>query len=239
MSASVPSRRALLQATLIAAAGAAVLVVTWKAFPIDLWARALLDAVADMGIYGPLVYALVYVIVGSLGVPRTPLNVGAGIVFSFPLALATVLVSATVTFLLTFSIARHTASQWVRRRLDALPEARKIMQAVEEEGFKLVLLLRMNPFVPAVIKGYGFGTTTLRLAPYLAASVLGFLPIACAHVYLGWAGGRAMMSASEQPDSWRTALLIGGGVLSVALVVFVYVFANRALQKRSTPTAGS
>lgn len=211
----------------------AAIAILWKALPVTLWVRGLLDGVSQLGIWGPLAYGFIYVAASLLGVPRTPLNVGAGIVFSLPVALGVVLVCATITFVLTFEIARHVASDWVARKIDKVPNARRIMDAVEREGFKLVLLLRMNPFLPAVIKGYGFGTTSLKMRTYLPASILGFLPIGVAHVFLGWLGGTAMMVSSSQPPAWRYGLLIGGGLVSLLLIVFVTWFANRALNKRT------
>lgn len=217
----------------LAALTVAAVALAWKALPVTLWIRAFLGSVSDLGFWGPLAYGFVYVVASLLGMPRTPLNIGAGIVFSFPVALVVVLVCATITFVLTFEIARHVASDWVARKIDAVPNARRIMEAVEREGFKLVLLLRMNPFLPAVVKGYGFGTTSLPMSTYLVASILGFLPIGVAHVYLGWLGGAAMMVSSAQPAAWRSALLIGGGLVSLLLIVFVTWFANRALNKRT------
>ncbi len=217
--------------------GAALLTVTaaalaWKLLPVTDWVRAFLGGVGDLGVFGPLAYGLVYVVASLLGMPRTPLNVGAGIVFALPVALAVVLAAATVTFFLTFTIARRLGGEWVEKRIDAVPNARRIMDAVEEEGFKLVLLLRMNPFVPAAIKGYGFGTTSLSTGTYMLASVLGFLPIGLAHVYLGWLGGAAVLGGGP-PASFHTAFMIGGAVVSVLLVGFVTWFAHRALQRRT------
>lgn len=217
----------------IAALTVAIIALLWKALPVHEWTQAFLGTVSGLGIFGPVAYGLVYVIAALLGVPRTPLNIGAGIVFSFPMALLVVLASATVAFVLTFEIARHVSSDWVERKIEAVPNAKRIMDAVEEEGFKLVLLLRMNPFLPAVIKGYGFGTTSLPMRTYLPASILGFFPIAIAHVYLGWLGGAAMMFSGAQPAAWRNSLLIGGGIVSLLLVLFVSWFANKALQRRT------
>lgn len=231
---------ALLRGTLVKALVAALLLVgAWKLLPVDIWVQAFLGVVASMGIWGPLVYGLVYVVAGTLGVPRTPLNIGAGVTFGLAPALAVVMVSAALTFAITFGIARHVAGDWVGRKIDAIPNGRRIMEAVDEEGFKLVLLLRMNPFLPAVIKGYGFGTTNLKFAPYLLASVLGFLPIGLAHVYLGWAGGQAMLTAGGQPPGLHTAVLIGGVVVSLLLVGLVAWLAHRSIHKRTSNAAAA
>jgi uncharacterized membrane protein YdjX (TVP38/TMEM64 family) len=106
------------------------------------------------------------------------------------------------------------------------------MAAVEEEGLKLVILLRLNPFIPAVLKGYGFGTTRIGLATYLLGSFAGFVPIAAAHVYLGYIGGTVMLSGEELPEGMNRMLLIGGLATSLILIAVLILMSRKALHKR-------
>lgn len=224
------------------AIGAAVLVVAalalvWKLLPMVEWTREFIRFVSDLGFWGPLIFSPIYIVACAVGIPRTALNIGAGILFSFPVAIAVVLLSASVDFVLTFMLARHALRDWAKKAVARIPKVEDVMQLVEEEGFKLVFLIRLNPFIPAVIKGYGFGTTPVPLRTYFAGSILGFLPIALAHVYLGWLGGVGMMHSEQQPALWKVGLLGGGAVLSVFLVVFISWIGNRALNKRASAKA--
>lgn len=208
------------------------LTVMWKFLPMNEWARAAIDWIDGLGPWGYLAFYGLYVVAALVGVPRTPLNVGAGFIFSFLGALAVVMLASATCNIATFEIARHVARDWVNRRIEKVPNARKIMDAVEREGFKMVFLIRLNPFIPAVIKGYGFGTTNLRLRPYLIASVLGSLPIIAMHIYLGYLGGEAMMSSAEQPEKWRNIILVGGAIVSAIGVAVISWYAHRALHNK-------
>lgn len=231
---SLPSsRRTLWRFLAMVAAGVLVLWLAWQWLPVAEWIREGMAFVSDLGHWGLLAFWFIYVVAAILGVPRTPLNVGAGILFSYPLALGVVLVSAFTAFIATFQIARHLARDWVEKRIRRVPIADQIMDMVEEESFKMVFLIRLNPFVPAVLKGYGFGTTSIPMRTYLTASVLGFLPLGAVHVYLGWLGGVAMMESDSRPDEWQLAMLVGGAVVSVILVAVVTWYAHRAIHKRS------
>ncbi len=214
-------------------AAAVILWLAWELLPVLDWARTLTEYVSQLGFWGPVIFWAIYVLAAVVGVPRTPLNVGAGIIFSYPVALAVVLISAFTAFLATFEIARHFARDWVMKKVKQFPLAQQIMELVEAEPFKMVFLVRINPFVPAALKGYGFGTTAMPLRTYLLASMLGFLPIAAAHVYLGWLGGIAMMQSEQHPDGMKSIILVGGAIVSIALVAVMSWYGQRSLKKRS------
>lgn len=217
----------------LATALLAISFLAWKLLPLEERFKWMITTISDMGAAGMLVFVVLYVVTACIGFPRTPFNVGAGIMFSYPVALALVLLSDIAIFVLTFQISRRFARDWVLRRLDNIPHFKDVMKAVEEEGFKLVVLLRMNPFVPGIVKGYGFGTTSLPFRTYIAGSIVGALPLAAAYVYLGWLGGEAMMHSEGHPSEWRSAILIGGGILSLAIIGLVTWYGRRALQKHS------
>lgn len=208
------------------------LVALWKFLPMNDYLRDAVAWISATGPVGVLVFYLVYVACALIGIPRTLLNIAAGVLFSYPVAIASVLAAAASAYVLTFTIARTVARDWVNQRLAEAPNVKKLMDLVDEEGFKLVLLIRMNPFIPGVLKGYGFGTTNVRFSTYFIASVLGFLPIALSHVYLGWIGGEAMLSDEGGPTELERWLMFGGVVVSVLLVASLYVYGRRAMNQR-------
>lgn len=218
------------------AIGAALLVISflaWKLLPLDDWFKWMLETITDMGAKGMLFFVVLYVVTAVIGFPRIPFNVGAGIMFSYPVGLALVLISDIAIFILTFQISRRFARDWVLQRLQSVPNVEKVLRAVEEEGLKLVVLLRMNPFLPGIVKGYGFGTTNLPFRTYIVGSIIGAIPLAAAYVYLGWLGGEAMMDSGSHPSEWQVAFLVGGAVVSFGIIGLVSWYGRRALQKQS------
>lgn len=219
---------------MLAGAIAAVLLLVglWKALPMTDYMRFAVDWIDESGPISIVVFYVLYVVCSLIGVPRTLFNVSAGFLFSFPVAIAAVLVAAGTAHTLSFLIARTIARDWVERRIAKLPNVECLLDMVNEEGFKVVFLVRMNPFIPGIIKGYGLGTTRIPFRTYITASLLGFVPIALAHVYLGWVGGEAMLHETGGPTALQQWLLYGGVLASIVLVAVMYFYGKKALNSR-------
>ena len=227
-----PSRRKLLGVVASAVVVVAALVVLWSTLPMTDYVRAAVDYIDESGPVGAVVFYVLYVIFSLIGIPRTLLNISAGFLFNFPLAITTVLMAAGTAYSLTFLIARTVARDWVEKRIAGLPNVKCLIDMVNEEGFKVVFLIRLNPFIPAVIKGYGLGTTRIPFRTYLSASLLGFLPLALTHVYLGWVGGEAMLEADGGPTELQHWTLLAGGIASIILAGVFYFYGRRAMNSR-------
>lgn len=209
-----------------------VLVVAWKFLPMSEMVREGIGWVETTGYLGIFAFWVVYVIAALAGIPRTPMHIAAGVVFSFPVAMLVVLAGAVSAQGLTFTIARTVARDWVTRQVAQAPKVKQLLDLVEKEPFKIVFLVRLNLFIPGVLKGYGFGTTNVPFRTYMLASALGFLPVGLAHVYLGWAGGEAMLADGAGLGEAEKWMLVAGVLVSVLLVLAVYFYGKRALNKR-------
>lgn len=211
---------------------ALLLVGLWKALPMTDYIRFAVEWIDESGPISIAIFYVLYVLCALVGVPRTLFNVSAGFLFSFPIAIAAVLTAAGTAHTLSFLIARTVAREWVEQRISKLPNVECLLDMVNEEGFKVVFLVRMNPFIPGIIKGYGLGTTRIPFRTYITASILGFLPIGLAHVYLGWVGGEAMLHETGGPTALQQWLLYGGVIASVILVAVLYFYGKRAMNTR-------
>jgi len=211
-----------------------LLALAWKYDALGDGVRALIAYIPSLGFWGPLFFLLVYLVVATIGMPRSLLNIGAGALFSFPEALGVILMANMCVFSATFSIARHFARDWVNRKLMDWPVAHRLQRSVERDGFKVVFLTQVNPLIPAFIKGYAFGATNVNFLTYLKASVLGFLPMACVYVYMGWVGGTAVLHSGDAPLTWRAWTLIGGGIVLVLAVALLSRFAHVSLHRHIT-----
>lgn len=195
--------------------------------------RAAIAWIDSWGIWAVVAYAVIYVVLATLTFPSTPLNIAGGILFSYWTALAVALACGTLSAILNFLFARFVAEDWIRRRLKKVSNADTLLETVEDEPFKIIFLTRLNPFIPASVKNFGFALARIPLRTYVIATILGQIPIFMIHVYLGWAGGLAMMQGEERPSTVRW-LMIGGGVLiSLALFVVMTVYVQRHLRSRT------
>src|SRR5260370_32657011 len=119
-------------------------------------------------------------------VPGTALTLRIGLTFG--LLWGTLLFSldrvsgATIAFL----IARSLCREWTRRRIERYPKFKIMDRAIGENGFKLVLLMRLQPvFLPFAILNYALGLTRVRLRDYVLASWVGMLPATTLYLYVG------------------------------------------------------
>ena len=76
-------------------------------------------------------------------------------------------------------------------------EGNKKVQAVDEavgqDGFRVVALLRLSPLLPFALSNYVYGVSSVALPSYVAASWLGMLPGTLWFVVAG-SVGRSMLS---------------------------------------------
>ncbi len=119
---------------------------------------------------------------------------------------------------------------WAQRQVEGSPRMRAIDAAVEREGFKLVLLLRLSPIFPFNVLNYALSLTRVTLGRYVLASAIGMLPGTVLYVSLGSLAPAAaeLSSASSGGGTARTALYVVG---LLATVVVVVVIATRAARR--------
>jgi uncharacterized membrane protein YdjX (TVP38/TMEM64 family) len=217
----------------IIGAGVIAIILVWKLLPIDTWLSVGVWRMFDLGNWGILIYFALYVLLVCLTFPATPLNVAAGILFPFWLGAAVALVAGFVAATASFLFIRFVAGDRIRSRLSRLPNYDDVMKLMKNAGLQIVFLVRINPFIPASLKNYGFSLAGIPLRTYVLGTVLGQTPVTLAHVYLGWAGGIAMMAGNEQLDT-RNYVQIGiGATLSVAVLILISWYGR---QKSKTMT---
>lgn len=189
----------------------------------------------SFGPWGYFVFFLLYAVLATLSFPTTPLTILAGVMFSYLWGVTICIFSANVAAAGAFLLARYFARDSVTRYLARVKNAEQILSLVKRESVKLVILLRLNPFIPASIKNYGFGITPVSFRKYVIASFIGQIPLILIYVYLGYVGGITMVEGESRPETTHLLMLAGGVVVSIILLVVVSFYGNRWL-KRQTAT---
>jgi len=103
--------------------------------------------------------------------------------------------------------------------------------AVTEDGWKVVVLMRLSPLIPFNLQNYVFGITGIGFAPYVAATFVGIMPGTAFYLYLGVLG-RAVADSSAAggggPLRW---VFLGIGLAATAAVAFLITWKARAKLK--------
>lgn len=212
---------------LLVALGAAL---AWKLLPVADWVKEGIDWIEDLGPWGPLAWFLIFACLGTLSFPSTPLYLASGVLFGFVGGAAVGFAGGYTASLCSFLIARHLAREAWESRLEKLPKFEELLTSLEEESFKVVVLARVSPFIPASVKNYGFGLTGISFSRYAAATAIGQLPVAATYIYLGWVGGTAVLDGEHELTGTEIGLLVGGAIASILLLVLVTWHANRTLK---------
>ena len=202
-------------------------------FPVIPAIRALCVGIAGVGPLGAVLLA-VFLGIGSLFfLPASPFIIAGSAFFGFPLgvlaALAGVALGAASGFCLSRWFLRKDVVAFFLRH----ETFRAIDVAIEKEGWKIVILLRLCP-IPFGFANYLYGLTGVRFHHYLIATIVGGLPsilLFCELGVAGKAGIDAIISGQHGNSVGQLALLIISGLATLSAIVLIPIFARKAIAK--------
>jgi uncharacterized membrane protein YdjX (TVP38/TMEM64 family) len=150
------------------------------------------------------------------------MNIAAGAAFGWwglPLAILGATLGAA-SFLLARYCFDDTLDEWLadRRTVNAAK------RAVDEEGWRIQLLLRLSPVVPFGALNYLLGLTRTDLMTYIACTAIGIVPGSVVDVYIGVLGTNAN-------DHVQFAYSILGLIVTAVIVVLITFKAKTYLRK--------
>ncbi|HET7692767.1 MAG TPA: TVP38/TMEM64 family protein [Gemmatimonadota bacterium] len=226
--------RAAFRAGLLAGA-AIVICLAAVVLPVREQIAALLAWVGRRGALSGVLLCLAWIPAAVLVVPGSVLTLGTGFLLGPGWGLLVVSIGSTLGATAAFLVGRKLGRDWVRERLGGHERLSGVDGAIEREGLKVVLLLRLSPLIPYNALNYALSLTGVSLRDYVIGSWLGMLPGTVLYVALG-AGARslaaAMTGAGERTDAW-IALGAAGLVATAAAVWLVARAARRALAVRT------
>lgn len=130
---------------------------------------------ASMGWMFPVVFVLLYAAVTVTPVPRTLFTLAAGVLFGPLLGLGLAVLATMISALVAFIVVRAIGREAVGRRLTH-PMARAVEARLVKRGWLAVGSLRMIGFIPFFVVNYCSAVSSVRLVPYLLATLVGIMP---------------------------------------------------------------
>lgn len=227
MSISPRIRLALGAALLLALAGTAYFL------PIRPYLQSLLEGIRGMGAWGPVLLAAAYVIATVCFVPGSLMTLGAGFLFGVVTGAVTVSLASLVGASAAFWLGRTIARGWVERRFAGERRFEALDRAIEREGFKIVLLVRLSPVIPYTAINYVLGLTKISYRDFLLASWIGMLPGTILYAYLGSTLQNLAELGSDGVSGGRAgqAFFVAGLVATLWATVMVTRIAHRSLKQ--------
>jgi len=218
------------RAALLAVVLAALLATAWYFLPLREGLTAVQERLAELGPWGVVLFEAVFVLCVVALVPGSVLSVTAGLTYGMwgaPLAIG----GATLGGAIAFLIARHFARDRVAAWLLVHPHIEAVAEAVDEEGWRVVALVRLSPLLPFNMQNYLFGITRIPFGQYIVATLLGIAPGTAFDVYIGSLGNLSVKDHS--PGEWA---IVGAGVAATAALVWLVARkAKRHLDRMRPP----
>ena len=126
---------------------------------------------------------------------------------------------ASIAFasILAFLAARYLLRDKIQPLLNRRPKYRKLDKVVADDGWQVVVLMRLSPIVPFNLQNYALGVTAIPFMQYLTATLIGIAPGIAIYVYFGIFG-----KGLGNGPSFFDWVLFGLGVLAtIALAILV------------------
>lgn len=215
---SLSSRICALGAALTALALAIASRLDWEWLrAVPQWAQTLQGAMAS----GWTAFAVGQVVVAASGIlPASLIAIMAGATFGLGWG---IVISATATMLggwLAFLLSRSVLRRFIERFVRRHAAFAKLDQGMTQEGWRLVMLLRVSPVMPFAMTSYGLGLTRISQRDFLLGTVA-TLPALIGYVAIGALGQHGLMRGHENVGHW----------LAIAAGVAVIFYAMSRLRK--------
>ena len=173
------------------------------------------EFILGFGKMAPVVFIALYAARAViLVIPVGVMSLAGGLAFGKWLGTLYILIGATIGSCLSFLIARYLGRsfiesfQWLHKG-----RIKKFDEKAADEGFKVILFMRLVPLFQYDAVNFGAGLSHIRFRDFALASFIGMLPGGFINAMLG--------SSLENIISWQFFLALGAFIL-LMLIPLIY-----------------
>lgn len=167
------------------------------------------ETINGFGIWGPVIYIILYLIRPLILFPAALLSASAGVIWGVK-GFIYLQIAANLSAVGEFLVARYLARESIEQLLKG--KIGNFDAAIEKRGFITVLLIRLIPNLPWDFQNLGLGLTKVKFRDYFWATVIGIMPGSFVLVYFGF----SFISVLTDPRNlWK---------VGVAIVLFALVY---------------
>ncbi|KAM9979737.1 hypothetical protein ACTFIZ_006004 [Dictyostelium cf. discoideum] len=184
---------------------------------------------------GGFIYMGAFMCLIILLIPVTIPTVLGGAIFGFWYTLLFVWTASMVGGCISFLIGRFLLRGSISRMVAKSKRMTAVDQAVAQESFKIVLLLRFTPIVPESILNYALSVAKISVARYLICTAIGLLPGTSFFIYLGAVViGSIPKFEKDGLDLGKGTIVLYAisGALMIINMVIISVVVKKAVQKK-------
>jgi len=174
---------------------------------------------SDAGMVSFIVFCGLVVGAQAVLIPVSFFSIYAGFTFGFWRGTLLILCAKMLSAAVNFSLSRWFAKDWGKRLASRYPLVQSMNEAIANEGFGFLVLLRMCP-VPFSVANYGYGLTQMPPLLYLLATFISIIIPSFTLTALGVSmheGLEVLKDGAHHHSPWQPI----GVVLSVVAMVLV------------------
>ena len=197
-------------------AGLVALIAAYSFLPLSEWISAFQEWVRGYGTLGIVIFIVVYALTVFALVPGSLLTLAAGVIWglwAFPI----IIVAATLGSALSFLAARYAFFERVQEKVKQYPKFSAVNEAIRDEGWRVVGLLRLSPALPFSLQNWFLGITPVGFWPAQIATFFGIMPGTLLYVWIGSLGGQA----GEGAGGWQYVIYGVGIAATLAVTIIV------------------
>jgi uncharacterized membrane protein YdjX (TVP38/TMEM64 family) len=135
------------------------------------------------GIWGPVVYMLLYAVGPSFLVPGAVMTIAGGLAFGAMRGAVYSLLGAEAGALVAFAAGRFLGRSFVQRVVGGRFE--KLLAHIGRHGFQIIFYLRLVPLIPYNALNLLAGASPITFRDYFWASAIGMIPGTILFAFLG------------------------------------------------------
>ncbi|MGV3533104.1 MAG: TVP38/TMEM64 family protein [Chthoniobacteraceae bacterium] len=185
----------------------------------------------EAGVAAPIAYPLIIAVCNLLLMPAGILSVGGGFFFGLWWGVFLVSAGSLIGAAGAFLIGRKLGRKRIERMLRHRSKWAHLDEAIEKDGWKIILLSQLHPLFPVSLINYIYGISSIRFWPCMLWTLLGRLPGIFLYVYLGTLGqfGVNLLRGKSNPTTLEYVFWGGGLVLLFVLTALLGRIALRML----------
>ena len=183
------------------------------------------DWIETLGIWGYLVFVLIYIAAVVIGIPGSAITIAGGALFGSVVGIILVSIGSTIGASLAFLVARYFARDAIARWFSSRERFSRLDRLTGEHGAIMVAITRLIPIFPFNLLNYGFGLTRVRFWTYAFWSWLCMLPGTVLYVV----GTDAFANIARGQVPWVLIVVVA---VALGIVVLLGMLARRKLKSK-------
>lgn len=160
-------------------------------------AETIQNWLSTLGIWGPVIYILIYTAFTLLILPSTALNLMGGALFGAWLGTFWTTIAAILAAVVAFLFTRNFNQTRIIHRLNN--HLSSLDKELQQGGLFYIAAIRLLPILPYGLVNYAAGLTSIKFRDYFLGTLIGTLPGVLPFVLLGSTGSTALRTGDVLP----------------------------------------